>query len=115
MKTFEEMKQDVRYKANELKFRARVKANELKNWAINNKEYVIAVGIPTALAIIAEGRRISDRIGVEYRRENTVWDPSSRVLVPLRRRMNKKEKLEFARRRAAGERVYDILISMRLI
>lgn len=115
MKSFEEIKQDVRYKAKDLGFRLRVKANEAKNWIYNNKEFVVMVAIPAAVGVVAEARRVNDRLVTERHKAYDVWDPSAGIYVTCKRKMTKAEKVEFVRRHANGEKTYDILKSMRLI
>ena len=115
MKNFEEIKQDIRYRAKDLGFKLRIKMNEAKNWIDNNKEFVVMIAIPAAVGVVAEARRINDRLNTERHRAYDVWDPSAGIYVTCKRKMSKTEKIEFVRRHANGEKTYDILKSMRLI
>lgn len=50
-----------------------------------------------------------------FKRDRTIYDPSKKQRLTLRRKMRRKEMYEYIERRDRGEKVYDILKDMGLL
>ena len=117
----EEKKIDITWKLKTAA--AKKKAEELwrrtKEFVSDNKEWVLAVGVPTAVAAVGGVcRHISKQHNNnETRRlkDNYIYDNRHGMYFETKRKMTTNERLEYARRRDEGEGVESILRDMRIL
>ena len=95
------------------------KTKEALEWAANNKEFVIVTVVPTAIAIggkvIKTAKRDSQIRKEQDLKDLYIYDRSMGHYWELKRKLKPSEWQTFERRKANGERVGEILQSMRVL
>ena len=90
-----------------------------KRFYEENKEIIIPAMIPVVIGTtkaIAKGLVRNNRVQEEKElKENYIYDRSAGHYWPLRRKLKTSEWIEIDTRRCSGERLYDILASMRVL
>lgn len=121
MKSFEEIKIDAKYRFQNLKADVRFKANQLKDWVANNREFLI-VATPIAIGAVAEARKVVSQVSTNVNKKKEqdhrnydVWDPSAGVHIRCKRKLSNADRIEFSMRHANGEKTVDILRDMNLL
>lgn len=93
--------------------------NSTKNFVSENKEWVLAVGVPLVVGAIGgaikNARRDATIKETQRLKDNYIWDPKHGMYFETRRKMTTSERLEYAKRRDDGEGVETILRSMRIL
>lgn len=113
----ENVKTEICDFANKAKNEATRAANDAVEWAIDNKELVIAM-IPVAIAAIKTGQSlaVNHRVKMERKRiDHTYYDPSTGMHWDLKRVATNNDRVVIMKRRKNGDEIYDILRDMKLI
>ena len=114
----EDQKKTMKQKFEDFKTEMSWKKKEFQAWARDNKDTLIAVGIFVAPPLIklTQTAIVHKNDGDDKKRRNrSVYDPQHHHSYECRRDLKTYEWAEIDRRRDAGESVYDILVSMRLL
>ena len=121
MTKFEQIKVDAKYRFQEFKADMRFKMQKAKDWAANNKEFLI-IAVPVGVSAIAEGRKVISQVSTnanrrkeQDHRDYDVWDPSAGVQIRCKRKLSNADRIEISMRRANGESTAYILKDMGLI
>lgn len=107
------------------KFKRRVEAysseawRKTKKWTKEHKTELIYYGVPVAFgttcAIVKAYVKHKNNVELEEIKTNYIYDPSLGHYWALRRALSTAEALELDRRHQAGERIGDILDSMKVL
>lgn len=105
-------------KRREMKEKATRKLNEAKDWVKENKE-VVALFLPIAVTGVKTATKVVHKNRNMRKEENLknlyCYDRSLGHYWRLKRELSNREWLEIERRRKRGERLADILDSMRVL
>lgn len=82
---------------------------------IDDHREIIVATAPVALWSLKKIIKVSGEMHDSYQRDREIYDYSLHRWCTLKRPLRPHEELEFKRRRAAGESVYDILNTMRIL
>ena len=122
MKTFEEMKSEMNARWTGFTIKAKVKAREAFEWTKENKEIVIGILVPTALAVVKTVTGITKSIDrkIDLKKEQDlkdlyIYDRSLGYYHELNRKLTPSDALEIDKRRSDGESMAQILASMKLL
>ena len=122
MKTFEELKSELNAKWTGFTIRAKVKTREAYEWTVENKEIVIGIMVPTALAVAKTVTGITKSIDrkMDLKKEQDlkdlyIYDRSLGCYHELNHKLSSNEALEIDRRRSNGESMIHILNTMKLL
>ena len=114
----EDQKKTMKQRFEDFKTEMSWKRKEAQAWVRDNKDALIAIGIfvvPPVLKL-TQTAIVHKNDGKEERRKSrSVYDPQHHHSYTCRRDLKSYEWAEIDRRRDAGESVYDILLSMRLL
>ena len=75
----------------------------------------LAAAVPTVLMIGGKLIRTREKWSDNWRKDHEIYDYSLHRWCRLKRKMTKREELEYKERLRNGEKVYDILNTMRLL
>lgn len=102
----------------ELKQKAKEKYNSVKTWCANNTELALAIG-SGVVGVVGWVAKTAVKAHSQHKEEaikNLYWyDPSLGKYWRLKHSLSNKECLEVDRRHANGERLADILDSMKVL
>lgn len=121
MKNYTELKSDLSMKVAKAKEKTKKAAIEAANWAVENKEVVIALA-PVAIGMVKGTKSIVHSVDrkMDIRKEQNlkdlyIYDRSMGRYLKLRKKLSSNEQLEIERRKRNGESLCSILASMKLL
>lgn len=98
--------------------KAKEKYNKAKEWCVDHIDEIVALA-PMVVGGIAGTAKIVGKICNTVEEKNLkdkyIYDRSMGRYIELRRKLNQKDLVEISKRRNNGERLTDILISMKLV
>lgn len=103
----------------ELKNKIRNGWNKVGQFVSSNKTEVAAVAVPLVGKLIFDAVQSVKRAGRQKNeqrlKENYIWDPSLGMWFETKKKLTSSQRLEFSRRRDQGEKVGNILRSMKVL
>lgn len=114
---FENVKNDIREKANAMFESVQTKASQAVQWGIDNPEKIIAfIGATAALMKASQSLMVNHRLRSERARiDHTYYDPSTGFHWDLCRKATNNDRIQIMSRRTNGEDIYNILRDLKLI